>query len=354
MVNRRKQENEEEHFRITVWPERKLRVPDIYVHSVSLTKDQKFGDFLYYSGEFLPHEYLSNLSDLGINRISLPEDFYIRELFDLDLTSSDEILEFSKNFGRLGSYGWKDFPVIDVDLEMSIYSKLKEIDRLQERFLKHYDFEHPLDKHEFISIYHFVLHAALLRDLVRIRLSLKGDISFEEMVDQWECGAFTPPKNEVHSTLYLERILNAGLKPFHVNLTVSYLGNEQPENPLHPWGQTSLYSAICLQLANDIAENVTYRHCQNESCGRIFSRQRGRSEYGQHKTKGEIYYCSKWCAKAQAQRGLRRRQTKARQLHKEGVSVNAISKELITDPEVVRRWIGLGKSESAKKKEKGR
>ena len=57
---------------------------------------------------------------------------------------------------------------------------------------------------------------------------------------------------------------------------------------------------------NHIVERAAYLTCANEPCGRTFVRQEGRAEHGQYRTKG-VKYCSATCARAQAQRELRRR-----------------------------------------------
>lgn len=66
------------------------------------------------------------------------------------------------------------------------------------------------------------------------------------------------------------------------------------------------YSAAALQMVNDIALGPTYRTCMNETCGRTFTRQRDRAQYGQHRISG-LRYCSRSCARAQGERERRRR-----------------------------------------------
>jgi hypothetical protein len=69
---------------------------------------------------------------------------------------------------------------------------------------------------------------------------------------------------------------------------------------------SSVYSNVFLQIYNYMVEEATVRQCANETCGLQFVRQRDRANFGQHKTQG-VKYCKRSCARAQAQRELRRR-----------------------------------------------
>jgi hypothetical protein len=67
-----------------------------------------------------------------------------------------------------------------------------------------------------------------------------------------------------------------------------------------------LYEVVALKLAKgDWAlaqrENAAYRVCANEPCQRMFVRQAGRAQHGQHRTRG-VRFCSSTCARAQSQR----------------------------------------------------
>lgn len=70
--------------------------------------------------------------------------------------------------------------------------------------------------------------------------------------------------------------------------------------------EPTVYTVCALQIANDVLDGANFHTCQNETCGRTFTKQRGRAQYNAHRTLG-VMYCTKECAKAQAQRELRRR-----------------------------------------------
>lgn len=70
-----------------------------------------------------------------------------------------------------------------------------------------------------------------------------------------------------------------------------------------------LYSGMCLQVLNMLAEGLPPRRCANERCEHYFVRQAGRADYGLHRSEG-VRYCSHSCARAQTQREYRRRRTK--------------------------------------------
>lgn len=73
------------------------------------------------------------------------------------------------------------------------------------------------------------------------------------------------------------------------------------------------------QMANDIHSSAMIQKCQNETCKRSFTKQRGRSTKGTHRSKG-VLYCSHSCARAQAQREFRR-QRRRREIAADGTPV---------------------------------
>jgi hypothetical protein len=109
---------------------------------------------------------------------------------------------------------------------------------------------------------------------------------------------------------FLQTMLNRGLSPFQpfVERREIPLG-ETPRHPEPPWitGITvPLYATCCLELYNHIVDQAAYLTCANESCDRLFRRQTGRAQHGQHRSRC-LRYCSRECARTQAQRALRAR-----------------------------------------------
>jgi hypothetical protein len=124
-----------------------------------------------------------------------------------------------------------------------------------------------------------------------------------------------PARLALRATDFLASFFDWGLEPIHPGLSVysdhpitGATFRQRPSIETTPQARPAahLYHLCCLELYNHIVEGATYRQCANEPCGRTFVRHQGRAEHGQHRTKG-IKYCSAHCARAQAQRELRRR-----------------------------------------------
>jgi len=96
--------------------------------------------------------------------------------------------------------------------------------------------------------------------------------------------------------------ISVGLEPYRTR--VSYWAPDVDEAP-EP--AADLFSALCLQIFNLVAESLPVHRCASETCGGRFVRQRGGAEAGQYRTIG-VRFCSPACARAQAQREYRRRQ----------------------------------------------
>lgn len=230
-----------------------------------------------YIGARMPHPEIAE----WLRHAALPEEFYLRELMDLDLASERAISEFAARWGDLG-----------------VLNDPEKVERALA--VLWIDLAPKAEPHR-----RFCQVAVALRDITRIWLLAQGALSCEKLAAAWESPS-PPPKSTKAGLDALAIVLNGFLRPFQMHVVLEPGG--QDVGTEHP----TLASLVALQLANEIARRASYTRCANERCGRLFSRQRGRAKAGQYRTVG-VEYCSRDCALAQSQRDLRRRKRAARE-----------------------------------------
>lgn len=303
-----------ERLRITVWPGVPVPVPQTIVFPVCHAE----GDFIHYDPDTWKFR-------------TVPEELYLREVASLDLDDVEAIAAFTSEYGLLLDFDWSDLFSDEFALHASDdYSYLRRIhgDVIAEMA------RHAVDRPEERDFFHadeFRLRAWRLHDLTRVWDHLTGHRTLEEVQAAWKSKWMPAPESAEAAADRLARGLTFGLKPFQMRVEVDGSAASPSANP-------TLYSALCLQLANHVAERADYHRCANERCDNLFVRQRGRAVYGHNRTSG-VDFCSASCAKAQTTRAYRRHVLEARRLGRAGVSVKEIATTLGRDEEMVANWL---------------
>jgi hypothetical protein len=323
-------------FRITVWPRQPLpRVPESRLYERVDLIDGAFVGKVY-----PPHPLFRRMMDerdeeRGIELAdqilaetpdrTIPDagEVYLR-LADVDLGDSEDILRFVNTYGplevrRAGLDPHADLIYYGFTLEPTsdaiVRRLLAEHDRIEDELRA----SGRAGKHGFIaeSLGEFLFGARCLRDLLTAWRVLSGQLERDEA--EWVSEVWDELRDPTEEIMRLnsnpwetggpERLLSGYLEDalscFSPRIQFDAF------RPATPGESPPLYATLCLELFNHIIENAAYRVCANEPCQRMFVRQSGRAQHGQHRTRG-VRFCSSTCARAQSQRDYRRRQSRQR------------------------------------------
>lgn len=235
---------ETSRFRITAWPSVPLDVrPAFAVRRLRLEGDR-----------MVPLDTMPTME-----WIDLPDEWYLREVHEVDLEDPESMLEFARR------YGWMAGPDA-VARPATLHRKGV-----------------PGSHQMYESLDEFRWYMTSLR-------SLAGD---------WET-LLAGEGDSTAEALFLERV-NVGLAPFAPGLSAG------PER-YRWWAQA--YNIGVLQFFNHVVERAPFSTCQLDTCQTRFVRQRGRAKHGQNRLEG-VLYCSARCARAVAARKHRRRKKEA-------------------------------------------
>lgn len=232
------------------------------------------------------------------------------ELNALDLDDVDAIVEFVRDHGALGMW---DIDYGDGYEPRHKYLGFPEVPGFDTVCADLWESRQRITGMDPETISEFRWGAKCLRDMTTSWRIINGEIDHEDAVWVAPCWAETvgPDDYSWYASPYwaLGRGMQSGLAPFGPTIHFQFDDDEPPPNMPHAHNrsvQIPLYCYLCLELFRHISEGASYRSCANERCDRMFVRQRGRAEHGQHRRRG-VKYCSAECARAQAQRAYRRR-----------------------------------------------
>ncbi len=147
-----------------------------------------------------------------------------------------------------------------------------------------------------VTVAEFVLGATIIADAVAAWRLLTDEPDGEEA--DWRLNRLTEVPGEgrrAASAEYLNDVITSGL----TSITPVLALNNGPEERGAVL-DLNLHALCCLELFNHVVGGNDFARCANESCARLFVRDERARRRG-------MRYCSRTCARAQAQREFRRR-----------------------------------------------
>lgn len=288
-------------FRPMVWPGEPLPVPGV----LKVSEVGRDGQWL------LPDVWNpDHVVDPAGGLVEVPPEVYLRQFRDTPINDLDALAQLCElgMIRPLGPRPYQDLPPADDTQWQTMIARFSVEAGFDWRG-DEAEREQISQRHraEMVSPVHAAEVALRVRLMRRATDHLLAYLDGEPLTRAWrDCS------DEGKAWRNFTDVVGAALRDFHVRVEVVPVDGPDDGLGLGPAGlDTGLYSAGMLQLANDLAAGETVRRCANELCRRRFIRQLGRSRYGGHRKVGTLY-CSNTCARAQYQRGKRRRDRAAR------------------------------------------
>lgn len=231
---------------------------------------------------------------------ALPPEVALRVLPGIDADDPDALVELINTYGPLTSPLWTS------DLELLPYFVQRPL-TLWAR--KDSDFD-SVTTTGAIRIQVASYYIRILQSLVaHWDAHQRGDDFGVVQAWEWLIGGLLRSKENMDRTLnsawdLWTTHLNAALAP-----ATAYVSVQSPNGDGRGWPKdlgATAYSAMAIEIFNDVVTSTPWRRCTNEPCHSLFAHQVGRARAGQYRSTG-VLFCSPACANAQGQRNLRRR-----------------------------------------------
>ena len=276
-------------LRITTWPGDPIPVPAVD-HPGHVDRD---GEWLRFTGA------IRSDADWERQARALPEELYLREARELDLTDLDAVTDFVGKFGRVAAGRFdEDLPHRNWHAGLSRFSARRG---------RTYSPKRDRESSQWGSCHldEVILRLTILRALTDHAVAYReGNYEREAWASTLETGK--APESDFEAWRLFTDFSNAALRRFHVRVSVETGERDYDLGIARP----TVYEACVLQLVNDLAsDELTWRHCGH--CDRGFYRQVGRSTV-QSRTTG-VMYCTPGCASAASVKAYRARKRAERE-----------------------------------------
>ena len=242
--------------------------------------------------------------DAQMTTHEIPDELYLRELYELDVDSDDHILSFVNTYGRLGHPAPQ---VTRTKTGRLARNNDRQIIRMlgvsvpDFRELPWDEWWTETDAHSGVSALGPIERVIFDSTGIQHIDAFRGWVlAFQRLTRLYQ--TFQNGRANETEMVKLGIVITDLMSPFTPVLIAAGAEDE-------PWSPTEeqsprLENVLALQMFNHIAEGDVYHLCEFDN--RLFVHQRGRAESGQHRSVG-VKFCSTQCAQSQASRDYRRR-----------------------------------------------
>jgi hypothetical protein len=237
----------------------------------------------------LPDGYLAFGAGPYVPTAVLPAETYLRPLRRLDCSDPLAVAAFITEFGMLAT-PYIDRWILPIEVRTELQSA----------------FPSAVPS----ATNHWLDAAWYLRTVRALAGTWVAHQEATSLTEPWLAEGFDMPSDDEIALDQFVVSLNEGLKKFafHVERRREYSGEKFTIGA----PRIGLFSALCLQLMNAIAQGVVTRRCGNEACGQPFVHQLDGRADKVNRSRGVLRFCSTTCANQQYQREYRRRKAESK------------------------------------------